>query len=59
MVTIARGSFAETETFLLLATQVGLVTHDKSAHALGLVDETGRMLNALLVKLRAHEGAGD
>jgi four helix bundle protein len=58
-VTIARGSLAETETFLLLATQVGIVRHDQTVQALGLVDETGRMLNSLLVKLRPLEDVGD
>jgi four helix bundle protein len=58
-ITIARGSLAETETFLLLATQVGLVANDKTALALGLVNETGRMLNSLLAKLRPHSDEGD
>jgi four helix bundle protein len=51
-VTIARGSLAETETFLLLAQDVGLVSSDQCLVASGLVEEVGRMLNALLLKLR-------
>ena len=54
-VTIARGSLAETETFILLAVEVGLVTAQHCEVAIGLVDEVGRMLNALLVKLRSPE----
>jgi four helix bundle protein len=52
-VTIARGSLAETETFLLLAEQVGLVGSDHCKEASRLTAETGRMLNALLTKLRS------
>jgi four helix bundle protein len=54
-VTIARGSLAETETFLLLGQEVGLVTSAQSSVAIGLIDEVGRMLNALLTKLRDAE----
>jgi four helix bundle protein len=53
LVAIARGSLAETETFLLLAVDVGLVTHIEIKHAADLVDEIERMINALLTRLRA------
>lgn len=51
-VTIARGSLAETETLLELATQVGLVKPEAIARAQQLAIEVGRMPNALLGKLR-------
>ncbi len=51
-VTIARGSLAETETFLLLAVEVGLVTQVDVKPAADLLDEIERMINALLSRLR-------
>ena len=51
-VTIARGSLAETETFLELCVNVGLLTHEQTAPALALASEIGRMLNALVGRLR-------
>lgn len=56
-VTIARGSLAETETFLLLAEQIGLATREQCAPANGLLGETGRMINALLANLRRPAAA--
>jgi four helix bundle protein len=50
-ISIARGSLAETETFLLLATNVGLLSEADSRHALALADELGRMLTTLRVRL--------
>lgn len=44
-VSIARGSLAETETFLLLATSVGLLQGKETEVAAALCDEIGRMLN--------------
>jgi four helix bundle protein len=52
-ITIARGSLAETETFLLLAVQVGLTRIEDTKEATELVDEVGRMLNSLLNRLRS------
>jgi four helix bundle protein len=51
-VAIARGSLAETETFLILAVDVGLVTQIEIKPAADLVDEIERMINALLTRLR-------
>ena len=56
--TIARGSLAETETFLQLATDVGLAKSSDYRAAMLLVDEVGRMLNALVVRLRTVETGG-
>ena len=58
-ITIARGSLAETDTFLQLALDVGLATEPECQTALGLVDEIGRMLNTLLIRLRAPESDKD
>jgi four helix bundle protein len=46
-VSIARGSLAETETFLLLASRVGLLAPEATRHALELAEELSRMLFAL------------
>lgn len=51
-VSIARGSLAETETILLLLVEVDLLKSDQVEGALELCAETGRMLNALLARLR-------
>ena len=51
-VSIARGSLAETETFLLLATSVGLLQGKETEVAAALCDEIGRMLNPLHNRLR-------
>jgi four helix bundle protein len=51
-VVIARGSLAEAETFLALACDVGLVNVDQCRRANELAVEVGRMLNALVTKLR-------
>ena len=52
-IVIARGSLAETETFLELAHNVGLTTPENCRRSVELAVEIGRMLNALLTKLRA------
>ena len=51
-VAIARGSLAETETFLELAVTVGLLTTEKAQLAMDLCREVGKMLGALHVRLR-------
>jgi four helix bundle protein len=51
-VSIARGSLAETETILLLLVDVELLRDEQVRAALELCAETGRMLNALLRRLR-------
>ena len=50
-VNIARGSLAETETFLLLAVRTGLLKENQAATALGLTTELGKMLTVLRQRL--------
>jgi four helix bundle protein len=50
---IAQGSLAETQTFLLLAVRVGYLTEERVADAFALADEVARMLGALRTRLRA------
>lgn len=50
-IAIARGSLAETETFLMLATRVGLLPKEQTAPVLVQSDEISRMLHALRAKL--------
>ncbi|MBK7665764.1 MAG: four helix bundle protein [Sterolibacteriaceae bacterium] len=52
-VNIARGSLAETETFLLLAVRAGLIPAEQTARALTLTDELGKMLTVLRQRLNA------
>ena len=51
-VSIARGSLAELEKFLLLAHHLGYFTEGDTASALGLSDEVGRLLTRLHQSLR-------
>ena len=51
-VSIARGSLAETETFLTLAERLGYATSAQAAEVGALAEEVGKMLNALLARLR-------
>ena len=53
-VAIARGSLAEAETFLELARDVGLANPENCRRSVELSVEIGRMLNALLTKLRSQ-----
>jgi len=52
-VNIARGSLAETETFLLLAVKTGLLKENQAATALSVTGELGRMLTVLRQRLNA------
>jgi four helix bundle protein len=52
-ISIARGSLAETETFLLLAGRVGLLPRGAIDPALTLADELSRMLFAMRRSLSA------
>jgi four helix bundle protein len=52
-ISIARGSLAETETILLLLVDVELLREEQVRGVLDRCAETGRMLNALLGRLRA------
>jgi four helix bundle protein len=44
---IARGSLAETETYVLLAVRLGYLLQEQADDTLDLVNEVGRMLSAL------------
>ena len=48
---IARGSLAETETFMLLAERLGYVNAETTLAAASLIDEVGRMLSTLRRRL--------
>jgi len=50
-VSIARGSLAEAETFLLLAVRLGYVAENQAAPVLALATEVGKMLNSLRSRL--------
>jgi four helix bundle protein len=50
-VSIARGSLAETETYLLLAERLGYVSGEELRGAVSLADEVGRMLSTLRGRL--------
>lgn len=50
-ISMARGSLAETETFLRLATRVGYLAVDQSDPCLALADELSRMLTRLKQRL--------
>lgn len=51
-VSVARGSLAELETHLELVRRVGLVSATETAAAESLTEEVGRMLSALLRRLK-------
>ena len=53
-VNIARGSLAETATFLLLAVRTKLLTQEQAVTALTLTDELGKMLTVLRQRLVAN-----
>ncbi|KQW83080.1 four helix bundle protein [Brevundimonas sp. Root1279] len=53
-ISIARGSLAETETFLRLATRVGHLTPEATTAPLAMADELSRMLTRLKEKLDGH-----
>jgi four helix bundle protein len=52
-ISIARGSNAELETLLMLATDVGLLSESQAGPVLSEAEEVGRMLNALHAKLKS------
>ena len=51
-ISIARGSLAETETFLILAQTVGLLPAGETANAMRQCTEVSKMLSSLHAKLR-------
>ncbi|WP_420479943.1 four helix bundle protein [Brevundimonas sp. FT23028] len=55
-IAIARGSLAETETFLLLAVRVGHLEQSAITSSLSLADEVSRMLTQLKRRLDAPPG---
>ncbi len=50
-ISIARGSLAEAETFLLLATRIGRLNAEQTGQSLALADELSRMLTRLKQRL--------
>lgn len=52
-ISIARGSVAETETFLLLAIRADLLSKEQAGPALQLTAELGKMLNVLRKRLKS------
>lgn len=54
-ISIARGSLAETETFLQLAIKVEMLEPGRCDKALGLCDELSRMLATLWRRLRSPQ----
>ncbi|HEY5722824.1 MAG TPA: four helix bundle protein [Allosphingosinicella sp.] len=50
-VSIARGSLAEAETFLLLSVRVGLLPEDETKSAMVMADNLGPQLNVLWRRL--------
>jgi four helix bundle protein len=54
-VSVARGSLAEAETFLLLSVRTGLLAEAETVSALGIADKLGRQLNVLRSQLAKTE----
>jgi len=54
---IARGSLSELRTQLILMQRIGYVTESELARAMGLADEVGRLLNAVIRGLRRRQEA--
>jgi len=54
---VARGSLAGTETFLLLAVRLGFASRPRIAPVLALATEIGKMLNALRTRLSDSPGS--
>jgi len=52
---IANGSLKEVETHLVIAVRLSYLTDTEIAPALKLADETGRMLNSLMSRLRQRK----
>lgn len=50
-VSVARGSLAEAETFLLLSVRTGLIPEAESVSAMRIADKLGRQLNILRSQL--------
>ena len=54
---MARGSAFEIETQLLLCIRVGYLAEKDIGQALALLSETGKMINAIVIKLRNEENS--
>jgi four helix bundle protein len=50
-VSIAKGSLAETDTFVLLALELQFTTSARASAALELIQEVGKMLTTLRMRL--------
>lgn len=55
---IARGSWAELDTQLLLAHELGYVNDEEMAHIRTSLDEVGRLLKSVIVALRRRLNGG-
>jgi four helix bundle protein len=55
-VSIARGSLAEAETFLMLAVRTELLKQEDAVNALAIADRLGRQLNTLRRRLTSPPG---
>ena len=55
---IARGSWAELDTQMLLAHELGYVNDEEMAHMRNSLDEVGRLLNSVIVALRRRLNGG-
>ncbi len=54
-ISIARGSTAEVETFLVLAVRVGLLSEEEVGDAVALSEEVSKMLLSLHARLREDQ----
>ena len=50
---IARGSCYEVETQLILCIDLGFLNADRAHHAMGLLDEIGKIANAMIRRLQS------
>jgi four helix bundle protein len=55
---IARGSWAELDTQMLLAHELGYVNTEQMVHMRNSLDEVGRLLNAVIASLRRRLNGG-
>lgn len=56
---IARGSLFEVDTLMIIATRLKFVNQERSNEIRNKITETGRMLNALITKLKNKKTSGN
>jgi hypothetical protein len=56
--TIARGSLAETEYYIIFAEDAGLLSHEQSSELADLANDVGHLLLGLIRSLRSKDGGG-